>query len=51
VRNLVRAGVSETIAMTISGHKTRHIFQRYNITSSADLHDAMARVEKLVAKN
>lgn len=51
VRNLVRAGVSETIAMTISGHKTRHIFQRYNITSSADIHDAMAKVEKLVAKN
>jgi integrase len=49
VRNLVRAGVSK-IAMRISGHKTRHVFQRYDITSTADLHDAMAKVEKLVAK-
>lgn len=50
VRNLVRTGVSETTAMRISGHKTRAIFQRYDITSTADLHDAMARVEKLVAE-
>lgn len=49
--NLIRTGTSEKEAMTISGHKTRSVFDRYHIVKTDDVTAAMRRLEAATAKD
>jgi integrase len=45
-RNLIRAGVPERIAMEILGHKTRCIFDRYNIVNDRDVAEGLEKLAR-----
>jgi len=46
VRNMIRRGVPQKTARTVSGHKTDAVFARYNIVSEDDIRDAARRIEE-----
>jgi integrase len=46
IRNMVRAGVQERVAMRLSGHLSRAVFDRYNIVSDQDLTEAVQKLQK-----
>jgi len=50
VRNLRRAGVAESVIMKITGHRTRGVFERYNITDQTDTLEAGKMAEEFLSQ-
>ena len=50
VRNLRRAGVAESVIMKITGHRTRGVFERYNITDQTDTLEAGKMAEEFLSR-
>ena len=46
VRNMERGGLSRSVAMQLTGHKTESVFRRYAITCEADLQEAVRRLDR-----
>jgi integrase len=48
VRNMDRAGVAQTVAMKVTGHKSPSMWRRYRITSTDEVRDALARTQTAI---
>ncbi len=46
VRNLERAGVSRSVAMSLTGHKTEAVYRRYAIVDSSAQREGVAKLAK-----
>jgi integrase len=51
VRNMERAGLSRSVAMKLTGHKTESVYHRYAITSDADLREGVSRLNRIAGTN
>lgn len=51
VRNMERAGLSRSVAMQLTGHKTEAVYRRYAITSEADLREGVDRLNGVTGTN
>ena len=51
VRNLDRAGVSQSVAMSITGHKTVSVYHRYRIVKVDDQRKALEQAQQAAALN
>ena len=51
VTNSRRRGVQESVVMRMSGHRTRNVFDRYNIVEDVDVRNAVHVIEAAMAKD
>jgi integrase len=50
VRNLERAGISRSVAMKLTGHKTEVVYRRYAIVAEGDLREAGTKLADVLGR-